>query len=393
MTTRSYRPFLTGLVILSVGIIGLIVLVLLKPEPPREKPVTLAPVVETTTVQRSSGHLTVTGTGSVKSAREVNLSAEVAGRVVSVSTSFVSGGRFQAGDTLLTIDRSDYLNAVAVARAEVTQRKLELLLAREESDIARDEWDRIQKRDGTPAPAPSGELGSLVLKEPQVELAEAVLEGAEARLEDAKSRLSRTFITAPFSGNIRARMAEVGQFLGPGAVVASFYGTDHVEITVALQAEKVALLGNVFRNARGSGTPATVHVEYAGKRFDWSGSVDRVEGAIDLATRTYRIVVRVDDPYVVSDDRPPLFVGMFVDVDIRGEQLDTFFDIPREVLRDGNTVWIADSGTLRIAQVRVLQIVEDHVYVDEGIADGDRLVLTTLPVVSDGMSIRVEESR
>lgn len=389
MSTHTYKPFFLGLGILLVGVVGLIILVALKPDPPKETPAVQAPLVEIVRVVGHTGSLDVTGTGVVAPSREVSLAAEVAGRIVHIQPSFVTGGQFEKGDTLLTIDPSDYRNAVAVAEAEVTQRHLELLLAEEESSIAKDEWNRLRQRDGQSPDPPQTELGSLVLKEPQMKLARAVLEGAEARLRDARTRLSRTVITAPFNGNIRSRMAEEGQFVAPGSVVASFYGTDHVEIVVALQTEKMALLGDMDREISLHRVPAIVSGQFGGRRVSYDGYVTRVEGALDPATRTYRVVVRVDNPYTTAPSRPALFVGTFVDVSIRGESLEQYFEFPRGVLRDDDIVWIVDDGKIRIAPVQILQIVEDRVFVETGVSEGDHIIVTSLPVVSDGMTVRI----
>ncbi len=389
MTQHTYKPFFIGLGILLTGVVGLIILVALKPDPPKESPVVRAPLVESIPVLGHSGSLDVSGTGIVAPSREVNLAAEVAGRIIHVHKSFVTGGHFDRGDTLLTIDPSDYLNAVAVAEAEVTQRHLELLLAEEESSIARDEWERLRTREGQLPDPPQTELGSLVLKEPQMKLARAVLEGAEARLSDARARLGRTVITAPFDGNIRARMAEEGQFVGPGSVVASFYGTEHVEVVVALRTEKMALLGATGGGLTDHRVPATVSGQIGNRRPVYEGYLSRIEGAVDPTTRTYRVVVRVDNPYNAGVSRPALFVGTFVDVSIRGESLESYYEFPREVLRDNDTVWIVSDGKIRISPVKVLQIVEDQVFVTTGVTESDRLVSTPLPVVSDGMAVRV----
>lgn len=392
MRTGSLRPFLIGVGIISVGIVGFLILINLRTEPPREETVVVAPLVETVTVSELSGVLTVQGNGSVVAAREVNLSAEVPGRIVSISSNFVSGGRFRTGDVLLSIDGSDYENAVAVADAEVAQRRLELLLAEEESQIARDEWDRLQARDGGTETAPSTELGSLVLREPQVKLAEAVYRGAQARLSDARSRLARTRIVAPFNGRIRTRLAEVGQYVGPGAVVASFYGTDQVEIVVALNAGNAALIDHLFSNRSSDNRiPAIVRAGVGGDDQQWGAYVHRIEGALDPATRTYRVVIRVDAPYRITEERSPLLVGMYVRVEIEGRHLDTYFRIPREALRESDSVWVVEDGKLQMRRVHVVQEIEEIVVVDDGLSNGDQLIISVLPVVADGMSVRVSE--
>ena len=392
MSTNRLRSFIIAAGILTIGVVGMLILIGLKPDPPKDEPVVQAPIVEVVYVTASSGHLTISGNGTVTAARNVNLSAEVPGKIVLVSPSFVVGGVFKQGDILLQIDPSDYENAVAVAEAEVTQRTLEVELAEEESAIARDEWERLQRREGDVEDASRTELGSLVLREPQLKLAEAVRRSAEARLSDAASRLHRTIITAPFNGRMRTKLAEVGQYFAPGVVVASFYGTDHAEIDVALTAEQAYLIEDLF-NAEASAQRASVRVSarYGQARYTWEAYVHRINGSLDAATRTFQVIVRVDNPYRATTNRPPLLVGTYVDVEIEGQSVDTYFVIPRNALRGNNQVWLVIDGRLEMRLVKVLQYVQDRIVVDKGLSEGDQVIVSALSVVAEGMSVRVSE--
>ncbi len=207
---KRFKSILIGVGIIAVGIIGLTLMIALRPEPPKEDRVELAPIVQTISVDEQSGMIHVTGSGSVGPQREAPISAQVQGKVIRTSDHFVPGGSFRKGEVLLELDPSDYENAVAMAEAEVTQRRFEVIMAREESQIARDEWGRLKSRNPEIEAPKAGDLGSLVFREPQLKLAESALAAAEARLRDARTRLDRTRLTAPFSGQIRTKAAEIG---------------------------------------------------------------------------------------------------------------------------------------------------------------------------------------
>ena len=102
----KYRSFFIGLLILSTGVAGLVALILLKSDPPREERVDNSPIVETVRVKAEAGSVWVRSTGIVQAARSVTLSAEVPGQVVLVSSQFVTGGDFKKGDVLLQIEPS-----------------------------------------------------------------------------------------------------------------------------------------------------------------------------------------------------------------------------------------------------------------------------------------------
>lgn len=385
----KYRSFFIGLLILSTGVAGLVALILLKSDPPREERVDNSPIVETVRVKAEAGSVWVRSTGIVQAARSVTLSAEVPGQVVLVSSQFVTGGDFKKGDVLLQIEPSTYQNAVAVATADVTQRQLEVLLAEEEAAIARDEWDRLKERYGDEGVPPTSTLGSLVLREPQLKLSKAALLGSKAQLEDAQYRLERTKIRAPFNGRILNRMADIGQYVGLGGVVASFYGTDVIEIPVALTSSQAALLTDLY-TLDVDVAPRVVQVRssFASDGDVWEGHVHRVEGALDEITRTLRVIVRVEAPYDTERGGQPLLIGSFANVEIEGRRLERFFSLPRDALREGNQLWMYKNGTLSVRNVSVVQIFENTVLVDGGINDGEVVITTRLAFVVDGMHVR-----
>lgn len=385
----KYRSFFIGLLILSTGVAGLVALILLKSDPPREERVDNSPIVETVRVKAEAGSVWVRSTGIVQAARSVTLSAEVPGQVVLVSSQFVTGGDFKKGDVLLQIEPSTYQNAVAVATADVTQRQLEVLLAEEEAAIARDEWDRLKERYGDEGVPPTSILGSLVLREPQLKLSKAALLGSKAQLEDAQYRLERTKIRAPFNGRILNRMADIGQYVGLGGVVASFYGTDVIEIPVALTSSQAALLTDLY-TLDVDAAPRVVQVRssFASDGDVWEGHVHRVEGALDEITRTLRVIVRVEAPYDTERGGQPLLIGSFANVEIEGRRLERFFSLPRDALREGNQLWMYKNGTLSVRNVSVVQIFENTVLVDGGINDGEVVITTRLAYVVDGMHVR-----
>ena len=395
MNTANLKPFLIGLGILAVGVIGLVALVALRPEPPKVEPTRQSPLVTTTRPILETGNLAVHGNGTVRPIREINLVAEVAGKVTSVSDALVSGGFFQQGQTLLQIDPTDYENAVAVAEAEVTQRQFELLTAQEEVALAREEWARLERRTGVNRQPDTTALGSLVLKEPQRKAAEAILKSAEARLDDARTRLKRTTITAPFNGRVRAKTADIGQYVGPGQAVASIYSTDAVEIVVPLPSRDAALLSDLWvqesRRGRGPRLPATVAADFGGQRYEWEGSVDRTEGTLNEATRTVNVVVRVAQPYQTKGNRPPLMVGIFTTVQLQGMALDQYYVLPREALRENDTVWIVENGLLYVRPIEIVQEVDEAIYITSGITENDAVITSTLTVMTDGMSVRVAD--
>jgi RND family efflux transporter MFP subunit len=354
--------------------------------------------VTTAPLEIRSGHLNVRGNGTVRPSAEIVLASEVAGRVVWVSPSLVSGGRFDRGQVLLRIDPADYENAVRAARAEVAQRRVEVLQAEEEVVLAREEYGRLQRRVEPDSTRLDDEQSALLFREPQLEAARAALERAEAGSEDASLRLERTQIRAPFSGIVRTEAVDRGQYLTPGQAVAQLYATAAVEILVPLSDDDAALIPNLWdtrASGAGASIPVEVYADYGDSTYRWRGTVDRAESALDELTRTVDVVVRVEAPFTASREsngRPPLLLGTYATVDIQGAELERYGVVPSAAIRDSGRMWtVADDSVLVFVSVRVVQEVEDTAYLVTDLEAGTQVIVSPLPFATDGMTVRVAE--
>lgn len=386
-----------GRLVLIIGTVTVLICVIVLPrilsrqEPGDQQPETEEVLPVVTTVQPSvhQGHIMIRGNGTVRPLREVPLISEVSGKITSVAEEFVVGGSFRQGQEILRIDSTDYANAVTVAQAEVVQRKFDLLRAEEEMIIAKQEWELRQTLLSEPPSVDSTELGSLVFKEPQWKTAIAQLRSAEARLNDALARLERTRIVAPYNGQIRTKIADLDQFVAPGQVIASFYGTDAAEISVSIAGREVALLGDL-RSQENTPKRARLVARNAGGEVEWDGVVHRTEGMLDESTRSLNAIVRIQNPYESTAGRPPLMMGTFVNAYLEGQHYDQYYTLPRESLRDGSVIWTIRDGRLYTQPVDIIQEIEDTLYILSGITEQDSIVINPLTVVTEGMRVRIK---
>ena len=379
--------------ILSIGALIASALLLSRPAPERITTPRLAPLVTATLMTPRSTPLVVEGTGTVRPAAEITLSAEVGGRVVVVSPKLVRGGVFSAKDTLFKLDDQSYRNAVSVAQAEVEQRKVDVALAAQNQLIAQREYELLKQRLGSDAPPDTSLAAQLARQQPQYEAAEASLYRAEAQLVDAELNLERTAVLAPFSGRVRSEAVDIGQFISPGQAVADIYGTGAVEVDISLSTRQAALIDGLWTDDGAGRTPAVVRSEFGGSWHEWNGFVDRASGALDEATRTVQIVIRVPDPFDASAIRPPLLVGSYVRSRIAGRAVGAHYAIPRTALRDGPSVWTATTqGTLVSLPVEVIQEIQDTVFILANIGDTTRVIVSDLAVMTEGMKIRIADS-
>ena len=374
-------PFL----VLLVGGAILAVLILSRQAPVKEIQEFAGVLVETVTVQHREHTVTVAATGTVQARQQSEIVAQVSGRVIMLADEFIAGGMFKKGDTLFQLEDIDYQLAIQRAEADLAAAELELAMVKGRARVARDEWQRLQVGRGDPNP--------LVLYEPQLRNAEGRVTAASAALKQAGINLQRTEVRAPFNCLVLSEGIDLGQYVRGGATVGTLLGTDTAEIVVPLPLDALPWL-NIPRG--GKGTAATVRFTAGAIHYDWPGTLVRTLGEVDPLGRMARVVVAVNDPYLLqqpaTDERPPLAVGSFVDLELQGKILPAVSILARRALRDADTVWVVDAGSLlRIRQVQVLRRERESVLIGEGLQDGERVIVTALAGAADGLKVRVRE--
>jgi RND family efflux transporter MFP subunit len=386
---RTLVKILLPVLVVSVALVGACTLITTREKPQTRAPEEVLPLVRVLPVELRELRLSVASQGTVGPRTVSALVPEVSGRVLEVGRSFAAGGFFESGEVLLRIDPHDYRQALVQARSQVAQAELRLARERAEADVARREWNEIGQ----------GEPTALTLHEPQVADAAAALEGARAALVKAERDLERTEIRAPYAGRIREKQVDVGQFVVRGAPLATIYAVDYAEVRLPLPDSELAFvdLPLVYRDDRGEQTYPVVilRADFAGRIHEWRGRVVRTEGEIDPASRMVHVVAQVKDPYARGSDpdRPPLAAGLFVTAEILGHRVDEVAVLPRAAIREDDQVLVVDAeDRLRFRTVSILRSTGGEVIVQSGLSDGERICLSPLSAVTDGMRVRPIEA-
>ena len=349
-----------------------------------------APLVEVSEIRFTDVAMSVFTEGTVMPRTQSELVPEVAGRVIEVSPSLVSGGFFEKDDVLLRLDPRDYELAIVRTRAAIAQAELRLATERQEAALAQNEWELLGN--GRPTP--------LAMREPQIAEALAALASAQATLEQAGYNLERTVLRAPYAGRVRQERVDVGQYVVPGASVATLYAIDVAEVRLPIADKELAYvnLPLAYRQDGNEADPrgprVTLRSNFGGKNHEWTGDIVRTEGVIDPETRMIHVIARVNDRYARGADpsRPPLAVGMFVEAEIRGRRSGPVVVLPRSVIRGTNDVLVVQDGVLFFRKVGFLRQERDRVLVNAGLEDGDRVVTSPLEGAVSGMRVRVQEA-
>jgi len=178
-------------------------------------------------------------------------------------------------------------------------------------------------------------------------------------------------------------------------MIAMVYAVDYAEIRLPLPDAELAFIDLPSLNGKNKTSNPEVKLSgiFAGTKHIWEGTLVRMEGEIDPRSRMVHVVARVEDPYGIKsgNTQSPLYVGMFVNASIDGLTYENVFDLDRAALRGSNIVWVIDDeNKLHLRKVNILRQEKGRVIVNGGLADGDKICLTALDAVIDGMEVRVE---
>lgn len=368
-------------VVVLVGGIALFALMLATGPRPEEKNGNAhPPAVQFAVAHARPTTIAINVQGEARPRSEATLAAQVAGRIVWVSPKFAAGGAFTQGEVIARIDAADYQLAVVRARAQVAQSEEALAREEAEAELARQDWQALGRGDPPP----------LAVREPQLAQARAQLAAAQAALRSAELDLNRASIRAPFTGRIRDRRATVGDYVGPGSPVAVMFSTDTMEIRVPLtDADLAAVRVPLGFNATAANPGPRAHVSHVlgGRIVTWEGRLVRTEAAMDARTRLVYGVIEVRDPFAAAN-AAPLAPGMFVSARLEGSGRETLVAAPRSALKRNEFVYVVTpENTISVRQVRPAQTTADEVLFREGVADGERVVVSHLSSPPEGMEV------
>ncbi len=385
----KFIKILIPVLILIAGFAGMKWLKLSRQPPEKEVKIISGALVETLTVKIEDYDVMVPGTGTVQARQQAAIAPQVNGKVSYLAPDFVAGGFFKEGDLLFEIESVDYQLAIERAKATLSKAGYNLSTVESQARVARMEWDRL-KLEGEKKPNP------LVLYEPQLKNAQAEAASAKATLEQATLDMERTRVYAPFDCRIRSEEIDLGQYVRAGNSVGIAAGTRTAEIIVPLPLEELHWLRIPQKGSERIGSPATAKIIAGNQTFSWQGQIDRSLGEVDPQGRMSRVIVAVDDPYGLKNHSRKsginLETGLFVKVEFHGKKLTGVISIPRSALRENATVWIAGrDNKLRVRPVTVVRQERDMLFIEKGLQEGERVILTSLPGAAEGMNLKPVE--
>lgn len=355
-----------------------------KPEPIPPKPPTKKSLeVEVDELVKQDYQIRIETQGSVQSHSQVNLTSQVGGRIETILPGFEAGAFFKKGDVLLELDQLDFEVQIYSANMQLAQAKLAYAQEETRAKQAKLNWKDLGYE---------GEPNELVLRLPHLKQTQKSVELAEAQLRSAERNLSRSKVRAPFDGRVVSRLVGVGQTIGASTPLGVIFPTDYSEVRLPVSTRSLV---NLTLPEDESDPALEITLRDAlneNDKTEWSAKIVRTEGSLDASTLELFAIARIEDPFGIESNRPPLRIGQPVVASIPGTLLEDVYVIPRDTITGLSRIRVADPETFTLGSLNITPVWSDEQNVvirNPYLAEGTLLVKTRLVYAPDGAAVEV----
>lgn len=230
----------------------------------------------------------------------------------------------------------------------------------------------------------------------QLSRLDAQKERVLAKLEQVQSDLSDTKIFAPFDIRISEVKVEEFQYINPGQLLLSGDGISASEVVLQVPMQDLrGVLNEVEGQSGGSEqgpgelniSGIEAQVKLVGDEQSWGAQVVRIANGIDPATRTVRVVLRVEQPNSFSNpiSNPPLPKGMFVEGILQTRMRAPQLVVPQSAIHQGWVYLLNAESRLERVQVQTLLQQNGMAVIEGGLEGGEYVIINDLVPAISGM--------
>ena len=421
-----------------IGLALVITVVLVKSKPAMQHVASEMPskAVEVITARYIPFSTRITAYGNVEPAITLNGTAEVSGKISYIHPDLKAGETIPADTVVVRIDTKDYDVSLKQTEADLlasraslkeleveeksTQRALKL--AQKNLKVGEAEYARIkgvyEKKVVTKSALDAEEQKVILLRQSLEDLQGRInsyesrrqsinsqIARAEQAVQNSETILGRTEVSLPFDARIGTVSVDKGEFVAVGTKLFEAVDLKGVEITAQLSMDSMRKLVSHMEGVPAAGEPiihtggrindrlnlsTSVRLTNGMPMATWEARVLRISDSIDATRQTLGLVVGVDDPYekIIPGKRPPLIKGMYTAVDIFAPAYPAMV-VPRKAVHQGRVYIANNENRLEIRSVEVLLIQGDLMVISSGIDQGERVIITDLIPVIEGMPLQV----
>jgi len=288
--------------------------------------------------------------GSILAWEEVQLMAEIAGRIEQIS--FTEGTAVKKGQLLVKINDADL-------RARFLQVASKLSL--EEKSIT-----RLSKL-----------ISSGGVSQQEYDETEARIEDLKGEKSFLQSQLDKTEIRAPWDGKIGIRSVSEGAVVSMGTTIATLRQVNPVKVEFKIPERFAALVqkGNVF----------TLRTDYLANETI-KGTVVMTEPGIDPATRTLLLRGKIDNK------SEKLIPGTSARISLMLDSIRNAFMVPDKAIKPvirGKEIIVVRNGIAKIIPVEMGLRISNKLQIMGDIQVGDTIITSGIMQLKEGMPVQI----
>ncbi|MCP3921735.1 MAG: efflux RND transporter periplasmic adaptor subunit [Desulfobacterales bacterium] len=261
----------------------------------------------------------ITLLGEVQPVKESFLKSQVSGKVNYVSENLKRGVIVKKGELLISIENSLYRSRVAQYELQLASAKLSLLKEKKEANEAVKNWENSGLK---------GKADPLLLRKPQLLVAEKEVSSAKAVLLSAEKEFSHCNIRAPFDGLIVKNSVNSGDSISEGQEIFLIYGIKKAEIAVNLNSKQWSKLPTDLRSINSKIIDDQQNM--------WDAKIVREGMRIVPESRLRELFLEVKNPL---NQNPPLLFGAFLSVKLTGKNISDLLELPESALTKSGKIW------------------------------------------------------
>ena len=292
--------------------------------------------------------------GSVLAKREITITSEVSKKVIAIH--FKDGSYVNRGQLLYKLDDSE-------VKARLKQIQSELALAK----LTESRLSQLLQNES--------------VRQEEYDVALTKLQSFQAAEELLMVELSKTSITAPFSGVVGITKAEIGSLVNPGLALVTLQdqSTVKIEFTVAEKHLPFVKAGN------------PIWFSVLGDSSRLPATISATESGIDMESRT--ITVQASSSNKKGKLRPGMSARVFLST---VEENATGITLPTEALipgAQGYSVFAVRKGVARMTHVTIGNRTETDALITSGLNDGDTVMISNILRSGDGTPVQIVSSK
>jgi membrane fusion protein (multidrug efflux system) len=300
-------------------------------------------------------------TGELRGAKETDLAANVAGRVL--STKVERGQSVAKGDLLAQVDVAAAALALAEARVQVETSKTQEAISK--TDCER--YDRLKA---------GGVVSDLEYDQVTAKCKTAPLnvEAARARQSMAAKNVGDGVIRSPFAGVVTERYVEVGEYVQASSRVVSLAQVDELKLVFSVPEQN-------FPDVKQDAEVKFGVAAYGDRVF--SGRVVHISGAV---RDTRDVLVEA----IVPNPDKKLLPGMFADIRLTIGQ-ESLPGVPKSAVFEKNgklNAFVVKDGLLEQRVLQPAATLGDRVPVRRGIKVGEQVVVAQVDKLQNGQPVQ-----